>query len=184
MRPINYHPLDRVPADIVILRELKLQGQKCVMKLFYDNGDPGIAENGRDLNRFRCELNAYMNLQDHNVCEEGFPALRDFTHDKFHPRAILLEYLANAESLNCENYPDACYHQAIEGIKRIHEAHVHQDVYPKNILLIDSDVATTFSTLGPEEQRYSSYEDALVAGYGEALRDDQKQGLPKNTKWY
>lgn len=47
----------------------------------------------------RCELNAYMNLRKHNVCEQGFvpyftailieffqPALRHFAHDKFHPR--------------------------------------------------------------------------------------------------
>jgi hypothetical protein len=65
-------------------------------------------------------------------------------------------------------------------MKRIHDAHVHhQDVYPQNILPVPGpqqrlvwiafDVATTFSTLGPEEQRYSSYEDELVAGYGEAL---------------
>jgi hypothetical protein len=62
------------------------------------NGDPGIAENGRDLHRFPCELNAYMDLQKHKVCEEGFvlyfyghigrfnpsllqPALRDLTYD-------------------------------------------------------------------------------------------------------
>ena len=46
-----------------------------------------------------CDLNAYMNLRKHNVCEQGFvpyftailieffqPALRHFAHDKFHPR--------------------------------------------------------------------------------------------------
>ncbi|OOF90493.1 hypothetical protein ASPCADRAFT_10591 [Aspergillus carbonarius ITEM 5010] len=42
------------------------------MKLFHDNGDPGYAENSRDLNRFRCELNAYMNLREYGVCERGF----------------------------------------------------------------------------------------------------------------
>lgn len=138
-----------------------------------------------------------MNLWKHNVCEQGFvpcfyghidridpsaflPALQHFTHDKFHPNAILLEYLPNAESLNCENYSDACYHQAIDGMKHIHNAHVHhRDIYPKNILIVpgagermvwvDFDVATTFTNVGPDEQRYSEYEEALVAGFGDAL---------------
>lgn len=138
-----------------------------------------------------------MNLWKHNVCEQGFvpcfyghidridpsafqPALQHFTHDKFHPNAILLEYLPNAESLNCENYSDACYHQAIDGMKHIHNAHVHhRDIYPKNILIVpgaeermvwvDFDVATTFLNVGPDEQRYSEYEEALAAGFGDAL---------------
>ena len=55
--------------------EMELEGRKCAMKLvssrdyladclllttqFHNNGDPGFAENGRDLSRFRCELNTY-----------------------------------------------------------------------------------------------------------------------------
>lgn len=164
---------------------------------FHNNGDPGFADNGRDLNRFRCELNAYKNLIKHRVCERGFvpyfyghidqidpsafrPALQHFVGDKLYPRAILLEYLPNAESLNCENYSDSRYHQAIDGMKQIHNAHVHhRDIYPKNILIVpgaeermvwvDFDVATTFSNAGPDEQRYSEYEEALVAGFGDAL---------------
>ncbi|KAJ0415830.1 hypothetical protein BJY00DRAFT_250714, partial [Aspergillus carlsbadensis] len=224
MRPNKDHSLDVAPADIQIIRELsrsdassvfeiELAGQKYAMKLFHDNGDPGIAENGRDLNRFRCELNAYLRLHQHHVCEQGFvpyfygyidrldpsmlmPALQHFTHDKFHPRAILLEYLPKAESLNCENYSETCYSQVIEGIKQIHAAGVHhQDVYPKNILelpgalperivWIDFDVATTFSTAGPDEQKLSDFEDIIAMEFGEFLVEDQRQGLPKNTKFY
>ncbi|OJJ49035.1 hypothetical protein ASPZODRAFT_129410 [Penicilliopsis zonata CBS 506.65] len=223
MRPIQRCSMDSVPSNIRIMKELsrsdassifevELDGEKYAMKLFHDNGDPGFAENGRDLNRFRCELNAYMNLRKHNVCKQGFvpyfhghidrinpsafqPALRGFACDKFHPRAILLEYLPDAESLNCENYSDARYQHVIDGMKQIHKAHVHhQDIYPKNILIVpgarervvwvDFDVATTFPHLGPSEKQYSEYEDELVAGFGEALREDQKQGLRKNTKFY
>ncbi|CAG8930966.1 unnamed protein product [Penicillium salamii] len=208
MRPSNQASLDLVPANIRIVREIdrsdassvfeiELEGRKYVMKLFHDNGDPGFSENGRDLNRFRCELNAYMNLREHGVCERGlvpyfygyidridptafYPAFQDFAHDKYHPKAILLEYLPNAESLNCENYSEACYHKAIEGMKQIHAAHVHhRDIYPKNILVVpgvqermvwvDFDVATTFSIEGLDEQRLSEEEDTLVAEFGEFL---------------
>ena len=39
---------------------------------FHDNGDPGYTRKGRDLNRFRCELNAYHNLREFGVCDRGF----------------------------------------------------------------------------------------------------------------
>lgn len=65
-------------------------------------------------------------------------------------------------------------------MKQIHNAQVpHRDIYPKNILIVpggqermlwvDFDVATTFLNVGPDEQRYSEYEDQLVAGFGEAF---------------
>lgn len=38
---------------------------------YHNNGDPGFADNGRDLNRFRCEFSAYQNLSAHGVCEKG-----------------------------------------------------------------------------------------------------------------
>lgn len=165
--------------------------------LFHHNGDPGFAENSRDLDRLLCELNAYKNLKKYSVCGNRFvprfyghidrldpaafqPALQHFVHDKFYPRVILLEYLSNAESLNCENYSDARYRHAIYGMKEIRNAHVHhKDIYPENVLTatgepekvvwVDFDVATTFSSMGPSEQEYSEYEDVLVASFGEAL---------------
>lgn len=184
-------------SDASSIFEVDLDGQKYALKLFHDNGDPGYTEKGRDLNRFRCELNAYKKLLTSGVCARGFvpkfygyinrmdaaafhPAFQHFAQDKLKPRAILLEYLPNAESLNCVNYSDTLYPQAIEGMKEIHRAGVHhQDIYPRNLLLargnpdrlvwIDFDVATTFTDFGREQLARCDYEIALVKGFGEAL---------------
>ena len=167
------------------------------LKLFHNDGDPGYTEKGRDLDRFRCELNTYKKLLTSGVCARGFvpkfygytdrmdpaafhPALQYFARDKLKPRAILLEYLPDTEGLNCVNYSDELYPQAIEGMKEIHRAGVHhQDIYPKNILLvhghpdrlvwIDFDVATTFTEFGPEQLARCDSEIGLVKGFGEAL---------------
>jgi hypothetical protein len=34
---------------------------------------------------------------------------------------------------------------------------------------VNFNIATTFTTVGPDEQRYSEYEDALVAEFGDFL---------------
>ncbi|CAI7572809.1 unnamed protein product [Penicillium glandicola] len=198
-------------SDASSIFEVDLDGQKYALKLFHENGDPGYSEKGRDLNRFRCESNAYTKLLASGVCEHGFvpifygytnldpatfyPTLQHFARDKFKPRAILLEYLPNAESLNCVNYSENLFPQAIQGMKEIHRAGVHhQDIYPKNLLLIrgdpdrlvwiDFDVATTFTNFGPDQLDRCNHEIALVKGFGEALRDDQAEGLAPNTKFY
>ena len=97
--------------------------QTLLNSQFHDNDDPGITRKDRDLNRFRCELNAYRNLSSFGVCERklvpyyyGYidrldpanfqPHLDRFTNDIHHPRAILLEYLQDIEELNCVNYSD------------------------------------------------------------------------------
>ncbi|KAB8274581.1 hypothetical protein BDV30DRAFT_225746 [Aspergillus minisclerotigenes] len=194
-------PLAQIdPSSINIIREIShsdassifevdLDGQKYALKLFHDNGDPKYTKKGRDLTRFRYETNAYKKLLTSSVCERSIvpkfhscinevdpaafhPALRHFAQDTFKPREILLEYLPNAESLNCVNYSDTLYPQAIEGMKEIHKAGVHhRDIYPRNILLVrgnpdrlvwsDFDVATTFTDLGPEEQARCEDEIAL-----------------------
>ncbi|KAL4901077.1 hypothetical protein BDW74DRAFT_170435 [Aspergillus multicolor] len=183
---------------------------------YHDDADPGYAENGRDINHFRCELNAYKNLSAAGVCKRGFvprfygaidrfdpaafePLLDHFTDDKFHPCAILLVYLPNAESLNCVNYEETLYPQAMEGLKEIHRAgFIHEDIYPKNLLLvrgeteskphrlvwIDFDVSTTFTELEEKEKKYCEEEIELVREFGEALKEDQEEGLPPNTKFY
>ncbi|KAJ5680153.1 hypothetical protein N7536_011292 [Penicillium majusculum] len=80
-------------------------------------------------------------------------------------------------------------------MREIHKAGVHhRDIHPKNILLvrgspyrvvwIDFDVATTFTDLEPEQLARSDHEIELVEGFGDALRDDQAEGLPSNTKFY
>lgn len=140
---------------------------------FHDNGEPGFTKKGRDLNRFRCELNAYRNLHLFGACEQGVvpyyygyidrldparfqPHLNHFMNDIHGPKAILLEYLQDTEELNCVNYSDDCLQAAIVGLRRIHSALIHhRDIYPKNILImrghparvvwIDFDVAVTFN---------------------------------------
>lgn len=187
-------------SDASSIFEVELDGQKYALKLFHDNGDPGYTEKGRDLNRFRCESNAYEKLLASGVCDRRFvpkfhgyinqvdpamfhPALQHFAQDKLNPKAILLEYLPNSEGLNCVNYSDSLFPQAIEGMKEIHRAGVHhRDIYPKNLLLvhgspnrlvwIDFDVATTFIDCGPEQLARCDHEIALVKGFGEALVRD------------
>jgi hypothetical protein len=97
-------------SDASAIFEVDLDGQKYALKLFHDNGDPGYTEKGRDLNRFRCELNAYEKLLASGVYAGGLvpkfygyidrmdpaafrPAFQHFARDKLKPRAILLEYL-------------------------------------------------------------------------------------------
>ncbi|CAI7642567.1 unnamed protein product [Penicillium bialowiezense] len=199
-------------SDASSIFEVDLDGQKYALKVFHDNGDPGYTDRGRDLNRFRCEVNAYEKLLTSGVCARGFvpkfygyinridpgifyPAFRHFSHDALPPQGILMEYFADAESLNCVNYSDTLYPQAIEGMKEVHRAGVlHKDIYPRNLLLvrgdpdrlvwIDFDIATTFTELGPEQMALCGHEIALVEGFGESLRDDQAEGLPPNTKFY
>lgn len=110
-------------SDASSIFEVDLDGQEYALKLFDDNGGLGYTEKGRDLNRFRCELNAYKKLHASGACERGFvpkfygyidrihpvaihPTFQHFTHDKFNPRAILLEYIPDAEDLNCVNYSE------------------------------------------------------------------------------
>ena len=121
---------------------------------YHNNGDPGFADNGRDLNRFRCEFNAYRNLSAFGVCEKGVvpryyghidqlgpgqfrPHLDHFIHDLYQPKAMIFEYLPNTESINCVNYSKERFQKAIDGIQEIYKALVyHQDVYLKNIVLV------------------------------------------------
>ena len=124
MDPSRVHIITEITrSDASSIFEVDLDGQKYALKVFHDNGDPGYTEKGRDLNRFRCESNAYKKLLTSGVCERGFvpkfygcidridpatfyPALKHFDQDELKPRAILLEYLPNAESLNCVNYSE------------------------------------------------------------------------------
>ncbi|OGM47818.1 hypothetical protein ABOM_003282 [Aspergillus bombycis] len=206
MSSLDDHSLDLGPRDIGIKREInrsesstiheiQICGETRVMKLFHGNGDPGYTPKGRDLNRFRCELNAYRNLHKYGVCKRGFvpffygyidrvdpsafaPPLTPFICDQFQPRAILLEYLPDAERLNCVNYSEALCLYAVDGIKEIHSALVHHhDIYPKNMLVvsgsriiwIDFDVAMTFDNMSSREKEYCKREADLVESFGELL---------------
>ncbi|KAJ5719070.1 hypothetical protein N7493_007525 [Penicillium malachiteum] len=186
-----------IRSDASSIFDVNLDGQKCLMKVFHDNGDPVYTERGRDLNRFRCEFNAYEKLYASGVCDSGFvlkyyghidrldpatfyPHLQHFARNKFKPNAILLEYLPNAESLNCVNYSESPFSQAIDGLKEIHKAGVHhRDIYPKNLLLvrgtpdrlvwIDFDVSTTFTDDDPEGLARCEHEISLIEGLEELL---------------
>ncbi|KAJ5692959.1 kinase-like domain-containing protein [Penicillium macrosclerotiorum] len=163
--------------------------------LFYNEADPGYNEKGRDLNRFCSESNAYKKIFTSGGSDCFHPAFQHFAQDKLKPRAVLLEYLPKAESLNCVKYSDALYPRAIEGMEEIHSTRAHhQDIYSPNLLLIhgnpdrlvwiDFDVAITYTNLKPEQKARRDYEIALVKGLGDALRDDQDAGLLPNTKFY
>ncbi|KAJ5665524.1 uncharacterized protein N7477_007972 [Penicillium maclennaniae] len=190
--------LDLVPSDITIKQELnhseassiykaELFGKTIVLKL-------GTLKKGRDLNRFRCELKAYENLHKFGVCNRGFvptiygyvdrldpfafrPPLQHFSKDQLRPRAILLENLLYAESLNCVNYSQDLVRCAIQGLQEIHNAFIHhRDIYPKNIIVsggkiirIDFDVAITFGNMSPHEKAYCEYEIELVKSFGKLL---------------
>ncbi|PLB43416.1 hypothetical protein P170DRAFT_451430 [Aspergillus steynii IBT 23096] len=126
------------------------------------------------------------------------PHLNHFVDDVNNPSAILLEYLEDTEELNCVNYSDDRFRVVIRGLKEIHGALVHhRDIYPKNILIvrgppervvwIDFDVAVTFpdkQSVNSQAEGYFDYEVKLAASFGDLLREDQKEGLPPNTKFY
>ena len=111
-------------------------------------------------------------------------------NDKFQPSAILLEYLADSEPLNCVNYSKERLDKAMEALVQVHSALVvHNDLYPKNILivpgtpervvLIDFDVAKIFPTkelldqdIGmwcPEPMQSCELEIRLLKNFGKHL---------------
>ena len=110
------------------------------------------------------------------------PHLDHFSHGLYHPTAMIFECLPNAGSINCVNYSKERFQTAIDGIQETHKALVHhQDVYPRNIVLvpgnpertlwIDFDVATAFSSresMGSEEE-YVLLGYEIVKGFGELL---------------
>lgn len=94
-----------------------------------------------------------------------------------------MEYLPNAETLNCVNYSESLFDQAIAGMKKIHKAGVHhRDTWPRSMLLVrgndgqpdrlvwvDFDVATTFDEFEPEQLADCGDEIEIVKGLGELL---------------
>lgn len=150
------------------------KGQKCVLKVFHENQDYGLADDGRrDLDRYRCEARAYVNLKKSGLCDRGIvpkvygfiecldphmfeDELHNFQCDQHYPNAILLEYLPGVSSMDYLKYSKERMNIAIEGIRQIHElAFVeHMDTYTKNILIApgppervlwaDFDIAASF----------------------------------------
>ncbi|KAJ5918473.1 hypothetical protein N7466_010465 [Penicillium verhagenii] len=184
-----------VPSSIF---KVDMEGERYALKLFHDHGEAGSQQRGHDSHRFDRERDAYEKLHASGVCARHYvpkyygyidrldpqafhPAFDHFAEDMFKPRGIVIEYLPNAETLNCVNYSDALYSQATEGMKDIHRAGVqHNDISPRNVLVvpgdpdklvvwIDFDLATTFTNLGPEEQFSCNSAMELVKLFGAAL---------------
>ncbi|RAL01436.1 uncharacterized protein BO80DRAFT_454817 [Aspergillus ibericus CBS 121593] len=195
--------------------KVMLNNNHYCLKVYHENGDPGHAQDGRDLNRFRCELNAYRNLQAGGVCQKGVvpryfgyidqldpasyrPYLDNFMNDKNKPRGILLELLPNTDSLNCVNYSKDRFEIAMQGLKEIHQVKVlHNDPYPKNILIAhgdperivwaDFDISTSYSDSQLQDGRVQTWfeeEFMWAESFGTLLRKDQERGEPPNLNYY
>lgn len=162
--------------------------------------DPGFTTTGRHLCRFRSETKAYEILQKHGISKRGHipcfhgsfdqldparfsPHLDSFLHDERNPSAIMLEYLPNAQRLNCENYSDERMKKVVAGINDIHSAYIeHNDPYPRNILIvpgsperlvwIDFDIAIIYhveNTISEMERAYLKEETEVVESLGHLL---------------
>ncbi|EFW17932.1 conserved hypothetical protein [Coccidioides posadasii str. Silveira] len=98
----NVHSSDSSKIFLV-----KYEGAKYCLKVFHVNNVPGFTSTGRDLCRYRCEIEAYKLLSAAEICEQGFVP-------KFH-----------------------AIQKAIQGITAVHHAGVvHNDPYPKNVLIV------------------------------------------------
>ncbi|KAK2767690.1 hypothetical protein FQN54_003848 [Arachnomyces sp. PD_36] len=126
------------------------------------------------------------------------PHLDTFLRDSGLPSGILIEYLPNPSLMNCVTYSEERMAKAVDSIRQIHSALIeHNDSYPKNILIvpgepervmwIDFDVAITYpdkASVGERERGWIDFEFKCVESFGTKLAEDQKQGLPPNTKYY
>ncbi|KNG87859.1 hypothetical protein ANOM_003883 [Aspergillus nomiae NRRL 13137] len=165
MPPINAPLVDIDPSRINIIREIVQSDASSIFEAYEKLFTSGVCER-----RFVPNFYGYINEMDPDAFH---PTLQGFAKDKLKPSAILLEYLPDTESLNCVNYSDTLYSQAIEGMKA-----------DTQLVWIDFDVATTFTNFGSEQKALCDHEIALVKGLGDALKDDQDNGLPPNTKFY
>lgn len=151
------------------------------MSQFHDYGDWESPRLHPSDSRFYKEVKAYENLHKYGVCEGGFvpkyygfidqldpsldPFLEDFHHDKYHPGALLLEYLETHERLNCVNYSKERHAKAMESLRQVHSALVIQnDMYPRNILIVPGD---------PERVLIADFDDAITF----ATQDDMDDAV-------
>ncbi|KAK2758953.1 hypothetical protein FQN54_003051 [Arachnomyces sp. PD_36] len=122
-----------------------------------------------------------------------------FQNDIDHPSVIMIEYLPNPIPMNSVTFSKERFEKVNVGIERINSALVeHNDPYPKNVLIvpgepervvwIDFDVAIVYpadeSYMGERERGWFKLEAERVKSYGTMLEEDQKNGLPPNTKYY
>lgn len=89
MDPSNINILRQFTcSDSSAIFEVEFDRQKYALKLFHDNGDPRYTENGRELNRFCCESNAYQKLLTSGVCTRSFvPKFYGYV-DRINPAAF------------------------------------------------------------------------------------------------
>ncbi|EFW13358.1 conserved hypothetical protein [Coccidioides posadasii str. Silveira] len=126
------------------------------------------------------------------------PHLDAFQQDVNPPCAVLIEYLSRPQLLDCVTYTPERLQKAVIGLQQIHSARVeHNDPYPKNIMIVPGDpervVWIDFDTaivlpengsIGGKEHQQIKFETAVVESFGQLLEEDQKKGLPPNTKFY
>ncbi|PGG99209.1 hypothetical protein AJ79_08639 [Helicocarpus griseus UAMH5409] len=168
-------------------------GKPRVLKVFHNNGDPGYAHDHiRDLNCSGCEIRAYCSLKRFKICDCGA------RHDTGLSCAILIEYLPKPLVMNCITYTKERMQKTVIGIQQVHLALVeHNDPYPKNILIVpgdfgrivwvDFDVSIVYPNetyIGKKGRSRIEFETEVVKSFEQLLEEDQKIGLPPNTKYY
>jgi hypothetical protein len=78
-------------------------------------------KNGRDLNRVRCELNAYHNLRKFGVCDRGFvPAF----HGYMEAEIVLTSFIAYVFPASCTSYIVEDFEQLISLLMAISEGFI------------------------------------------------------------
>ncbi|PGH30701.1 hypothetical protein GX50_06514 [[Emmonsia] crescens] len=126
------------------------------------------------------------------------PHLDAFRYEAGLPSAILIEYLPKPLVMNCVTYTAERIKKAVIGIQQIHSALIeHNDPYPKNILIVpgdrerviwvDFDVAIVYPNdtyIETKGRDRIEFETEVVESFGRLLKEDQKKGLPPNTKYY
>ncbi|PLB44463.1 hypothetical protein P170DRAFT_450563 [Aspergillus steynii IBT 23096] len=121
------------------------ESAKYCLKVFHVNKDPGFTSKGRDLCRWRCEIEAYKLLSAAGACEQGFvPKLHAVFEDIDPLTPTLVPHLnAFLDDVHrpcagfTPNYTRDRIQKAILGIKAVHHVRVvHNDPYRKNVLIV------------------------------------------------
>ena len=113
----------------------------------------------------------------------NYTHLDAFRHDTGLPCAILIEYLPKPLEMNCVTYTKERMQRAYIGIQKIHQALVeHNDPYPKNVLIVPSDVERVLwidfdvaivypneTYIGEKERFRIEFETEVVKSFGRLL---------------
>ncbi|TFK47192.1 hypothetical protein OE88DRAFT_1738876 [Heliocybe sulcata] len=155
-------------VDYSSIFRVRYKGKGYILKLFHSTVIPDcVAECGP--HKFAREKRAYERLLHHGVCAQGFVPmcygwfelrvpkrsqwLRSFASDEKPPYALLIEDVADAETLSVLNISVPIAEQALLAAEHLHEAGVlHNDLLPRNtlvrrdgtVVIIDFDKASTW----------------------------------------